>query len=253
MRIMRRREGSTAPSEEKMPRTTSRSNGRMKATPICKVAASRHCPPLPLPPPLPCAPPQPLLSPPPQVHVALGASPNLYTLLLGLIASIDQHSAGDGVCVFMFTSTVHRTASQHFFDCVASRAENVTLFAREFDESSWSPDLRSMGSETRPELLDPYNWFRWYIRPADLDHSATRFIYLDSDTIVRSSLVPLYETSLDPHHFAAGVMNRFEDIGMFLCAAASRCQANLIRTAKRCERRSAPRFHAHPTDMHMCM
>ena len=153
-------------------------------------------------------------------HVAVGGTPDAMTGLLALLQSIDAFSRPlSPTCVYIFTTGLHMPRVTQVLTCLRPRLRSTRLFQRLLDESKWAPAIRSSAPHMRFELLSPYNWFRFYLRPSDIS-GMTRVIYMSTDVIVQGDLSRLYnhEHGIVPGvHVASAVYQPEQMLSMFLC------------------------------------
>lgn len=157
-------------------------------------------------------------------HVVMGTSPDAYESAAHLLRSIDLAHASDlQMCVTFYSDVLDVHAAQDFVDCTRPSLAHLTLNLRTFDASAFVPALIATGKQLRKELLSPYNWFRFYLKP-DAFPSANGIrhpiLYLDTDTVVISDLTGLF-TSLSSTDVFGAVPER-KRLGEDLCANSTR-------------------------------
>ena len=126
------------------------------------------------------------------------------------------------MCIYVFAeagSDAARVAST--LDCAfpklrSNQNGHARLLLREFDASTWVPDVRSRGQgpHARADLASPYNWFRFYLSEDMLD-GATKAIYMDCDMLALVDVTKLHD--IDLHGSAIGAVSYPQDASSFLC------------------------------------
>lgn len=136
-----------------------------------------------------------------EAHVAVGAGLSESRSLLALLVSMIQNHppTSPALCIYVYSYATDKQGHAHLLACLRLRLgelpHNIHMQQNGFSESDFVPEIRSLGSETRSELLSPYNWFRFYIRRRDV-HNAQWVLYIDSDAVVRGDLTPLFRLPL---------------------------------------------------------
>lgn len=154
-------------------------------------------------------------------NVAIGASPDQYQSVSALVYSIDAHHRVESkLCITMFFSVLHTSTSMRYISCMRPTLKNVRLKFFAFNEDEFLPDIRSYGDALRIELMDPYNWYRFYLTPQMFGNPKHPILYLDTDTLVNRPLIDVFHTDFGENDVFAAVLDaRFDnDLSFFLCA-----------------------------------
>lgn len=151
------------------------------------------------------------------VAVAVGSDTKgeigLFTLMNSVISNYSDESRV--LCIFSFSSEKDFEAHTDDLKCVFDDLpHNVRIIPSLIVKEGWEPRVFANTMNTRAELNSDYNWFRWYLKPEHLQ-GMTKFVWLDTDTLVSGNIAELYDWDLKGKVAAAGSYK--EPIRKHLC------------------------------------
>ncbi|XP_036375625.1 glycosyltransferase 8 domain-containing protein 2 [Megalops cyprinoides] len=115
------------------------------------------------------------------------------------MATINSIRSNTEASVFFYIVTLHDTVTYARQYIQKSELKDIKYKILEFNPMVLKGRVRPDSS--RPELLHPLNFVRFYLPLLVVRHK--RAIYLDDDVIVQGDIQELYKTRLEPGHAAA--------------------------------------------------
>ncbi|KAM6985710.1 glycosyltransferase 8 domain-containing protein 2 isoform 1-T1 [Aplochiton taeniatus] len=117
----------------------------------------------------------------------------------GTMATINSVNSNTDASVFFYIVTLHHAIKQTRQYIEKSKLKGIKYKILEFNPMVLRGKVKPDSS--RPDLLHPLNFVRFYLPLLDINHK--RVIYLDDDIIVQGDIKELYHTKLELGHAAA--------------------------------------------------
>lgn len=145
------------------------------------------------------------------INVGLGSDLNGERGQFALINSIISNYQDDSrvLCIFSFSTRNDYRDHVNHLECVFDNLPpNVRIIANLIEgRETWYPRIFSKNGSGREELNSDYNWFRWYLKPENVQ-GATKLLWLDTDMIVQGNVAELYDWNLNGNVVAAGTYDQ---------------------------------------------